>query len=454
MGWRWWGVGVAWRGVGVAGLVCQRAVTGQWGLACRIGAMWWVGGGRVLAWRGVAGRRALRAMLGWRGGLAGCWGRDEWRWNGLQRPGSCVPCWGGAAGWRWWHVGAGSGLCAPGGGNDLQRSGAYVLITSEDGRGAWKGESGEAGRGVEVGAQAGGLRSEIWHTSRHIAIAAPLCMRATSIRPHPNTPLRHGSQHATTANPPGRPNTAHKTFGPINKISHCHSLVHTSHLHFIPAPTRSHRQPTAPPQHGTQDLWPNAIPPPFVPAPTPRQPTVPPQHGTQDLDRQPTTMPPQHGMQRPTTRNAPSMRHATPQQPPTPMPPQHGTRYPATRRLTTTPTLCHRRPATLPQCGAQDPANWSQHADVQDPANPPHPLQRDTQGPSNPTLTPPQHGTQDPANSPPRHTNTPPLPTHHVALTRRARPCQPATLLQHGNPCHVTTLAPPGPVATSAWLPL
>ncbi|KAH9165663.1 hypothetical protein EDB89DRAFT_1911241 [Lactarius sanguifluus] len=148
----------SWWGVGVAGLVHQRAVTGRWGLARRIGAMWWVGSGGVLGWWGVAGHGALRAVLGWCGGLAGCWGRDEWRWNGLQCPGSCVPCWGGVAGWQWRHVGAGSGLRAPGGGNDLQCSGAYVLITSEDGRGAWKGESGEARRGVEVGAQAGGLR--------------------------------------------------------------------------------------------------------------------------------------------------------------------------------------------------------------------------------------------------------------------------------------------------------
>ncbi|KAH9164646.1 hypothetical protein EDB89DRAFT_2247095, partial [Lactarius sanguifluus] len=152
---------------------------------------------------------------------------------------------------------------------------------------------------------------------------------------------------------------------------------------------------------------------PFVPAPTPRQPTPPPQHGTQ----------------RPATRNAPSTRHATPQQPPTPTPPRHGAQHPITRRLTATPTPHHRRPAT--------------------------PLQRDTQRLSN--HRPPRHpdtarNTPPPADSPPRQhpvTANPPRrpnaarntpPTRHAATTRQPLP-------RH-NP------GPAWPCRHRHWLPL
>ncbi|KAH9176174.1 hypothetical protein EDB89DRAFT_2240727 [Lactarius sanguifluus] len=183
--WGGMGVGGCKGKAGRQGLARWRAVTGRQGVACRIGATWQVGSDGVLVWQGMAGRQGLvrrHAMTG-RWGLARHVGAT-WRVGS----GGVLAWW---VGWR--GVGAGTngggmacnvqGLACcvgvarqVGGGGVLGRGqmevasmhqrGAmtcnvqvcHVLIMSEDGRGAWKGESGEAGRGVEVGAQAGGLR--------------------------------------------------------------------------------------------------------------------------------------------------------------------------------------------------------------------------------------------------------------------------------------------------------
>ncbi|KAH9020413.1 hypothetical protein EDB84DRAFT_1565702 [Lactarius hengduanensis] len=206
------------------------------------------------------------------------------------------------------------------------------------------------------------------------------CTRATFIRPCPDP---------ATANPPRRPNTARKTFGRMNMISHSCTRA-TS----IPAPTPRHRQPTAPPQHGTQDL-----------------------------DRQPTTTPPQHGTQRhatadphatPTRAQHPAIRRLTARRPNTArqdpatsrktLPTRHcpfnaARKAPATTDLHATPPHAdspprqdprHRRPATSPQRGAQHPTDRHASSTLarKAPAIPPTP-------------TPPRHDAQH-ANSPPR----------------------------------------------------
>ncbi|KAH9009828.1 hypothetical protein EDB85DRAFT_1902701 [Lactarius pseudohatsudake] len=157
------------------------------------------------------------------------------------------------------------------------------------------------------------------------AIAAPSCMQATgtSIHPRPNTSPQHGSQHATTANPPRCPNTAPK-IGPMPFVHH--SSQHTATAN---PPRRSN---TARKTFGPMLS-------PFVPAPTPchRQPTAPPQHGTQDLDRPPTSTLPQNGtptpchvVQHPADPPCPFKAARMAQPPPTPTPPRHSAQHPAT----------------------------------------------------------------------------------------------------------------------------
>ncbi|KAH9179665.1 hypothetical protein EDB89DRAFT_1900781 [Lactarius sanguifluus] len=187
------------------------------GVACHVGVAW----GSVVA-------EALRVTLKGRGGSAGSYAsacRDG-------SAGSCAPRWGDVAGRRWQGVGVAGerekkkkkpylihwaeGLACRvgaarrvGGGDTLGRGqmevasvhqrGAmtcnvqvrHVLITSEDGRGAWKGESGEAGRGVEVGAQAGGLRP-----------LPPPCAREPP--PFVPTPTRRSDMARNTPPPPTR----------------------------------------------------------------------------------------------------------------------------------------------------------------------------------------------------------------------------------------------------------
>ncbi|KAH9024101.1 hypothetical protein EDB85DRAFT_1894485 [Lactarius pseudohatsudake] len=214
------------------------------------------------------------------------------------------------------------------------------------------------------------------------AIAAPSCTRATvtSIRPRPNTSPQHGSQHATTANPPHRPNTAPK-IGPMPFVHHGSQHAATANP---PRCSNTARKTFGPMLS------------PFVPAPTPHhhQPTAPPQHGTQDLDRPPTSTPPQNGTltprhvaQHPVDPPCPFKAARTAQPPPTPTPPRHGTQHPTTRRLTADPPRRLNAARNTPP-----PTNSPPH---QDPATADLPRH-----PNAARNTPP------PADSPPRQANT------------------------------------------------
>ncbi|KAH9009244.1 hypothetical protein EDB84DRAFT_1446385 [Lactarius hengduanensis] len=321
-----WRVGVPLRTVSD----CRFGAAWRWvggrGLACRVGEARWVGGG------GVSGQGRM----------------------GLQRA-------GGVAGWRWRRVA-----------NRGARMACNVQgLACRVGAARWVGGGGCWGRDEWPG------------TSR--AIAAPSCTRATgtSIRPHP--------QHTTTANLPRRPNTARK-IGPMPFVHH--SSQHTATAN-PPRCSNTARKTFGPMLS------------PFVPAPTPRhcQPTAPPQHGTQDLDRPPTTTPPQNG--------TPTRRTTAPRPPAT----LHNT--PLTRHAPSTwhARLSHHQHPRLPDTARKTPP----HADSpprQDPAtaDPPRRLNaaRNTPPPANspphqdpaiadlPHRPNPARNTPPPADSPPR----------------------------------------------------
>ncbi|KAH9026725.1 hypothetical protein EDB85DRAFT_2174745 [Lactarius pseudohatsudake] len=138
-----------------------------------------------------------------------------------------------------------------------------------------------------------------------------------------------------------------------------------------------------------------------IPAPTPRhcQHTAPPQHGTQDLYRQPTTTPPQHGTQRPATADP----HATP-----------------TRRATSRHTPTHHHAKT-----PSPPTRHVAPTRCARPYRPATPLQRGTQGPSH--HRPPRHPNTARNTPTHRHAKTPSPPTRQVAPTWRATPRRPVT---------------------------
>ncbi|KAH9165664.1 hypothetical protein EDB89DRAFT_1911242 [Lactarius sanguifluus] len=148
-----WGnvAGQRWQGVGVAGVACRVGVAWWWvgsrGLACRVGVARWVGGvlgqGRMeVEWPAMS--RVLRAVLGWRGGLAVavCWGGDKME-VACVHEGAAMACnvqgLACRVGTAWWvggggvlqamserRVGVGTnggGSHAQGGGNGLQCSG-------------------------------------------------------------------------------------------------------------------------------------------------------------------------------------------------------------------------------------------------------------------------------------------------------------------------------------------
>ncbi|KAH9083943.1 hypothetical protein EDB83DRAFT_2309819 [Lactarius deliciosus] len=118
------------------GLVCRVEAAWRVGgvLACHVGLARWVGGGRA-GWRGFAFSRVLRAVLGRQGGLAvvGCRGRMEvarvHEWPATSKVlravlGGRVGGGGVLRAMSGWHVGAGtngSGSCAQGDSNGLQR---------------------------------------------------------------------------------------------------------------------------------------------------------------------------------------------------------------------------------------------------------------------------------------------------------------------------------------------
>ncbi|KAH9174103.1 hypothetical protein EDB89DRAFT_2152044 [Lactarius sanguifluus] len=447
------------------GLPCCGGVTGRRGVARRVGATWRVGGDGVLAWRGVAGRRwrgvgvaVSRRVTGCcapcRGGVGvgGCWGVACRVEGALRVAGRCTPCWGGGVGWRGvgagtngggmtcnvqglaCHVGVarrvggggvlgrgqdGGGLRARGGGNGLQRSGSCVPC--------WGGLAGWRWWRVasHVGAACWGGDKWRWFActrGRQWPATFRLSRKKEKEKKNPYALGR------SPAHPQPRPPSC-VAVGVVIAPLWCTLATSICPRPNVPPPPTRRAAPTRHARPSAQC--------PFVPAPTPHQPTA----------------PPQHGMQRPATRHAPSTRHATPQQPPTPTPPRHGAQHPVTRRLTATPTPCHRRPATSPQRGAQDPADPSRHADAQDPADPPRPFNatRNASATTDPHATPTRCAT--PRHPPThRHANTPSPPTRHVAPTRRATP--PPT--RHGMPTRKTlptrlALATTDPHATPTW---
>ncbi|KAH9160584.1 hypothetical protein EDB89DRAFT_1914641, partial [Lactarius sanguifluus] len=134
---------------------------GRWqlGLACRIEAAWWVGG--VLACR-VGSARWVGG-----GGVAGQDGGGSRARMGCNLQGLAL-CWGGEVGWRWWGVGAGWRWLTCMNGGFACRVGAagwrWQHVASHVGADG----SGEARRGVEVGAQAAGVRWEIRRVERRL----------------------------------------------------------------------------------------------------------------------------------------------------------------------------------------------------------------------------------------------------------------------------------------------
>ncbi|KAH9016975.1 hypothetical protein EDB84DRAFT_1442970 [Lactarius hengduanensis] len=339
-------------------------------LACRVGAAWRVGGGGVL--RAMSGRGRMEVASVHEGAAMACNVRGEVE-KKKKRKKTYLACRVGAA----WQVGGGGmlramsgrrieagtnggGERARGGGNGLQCSGPLPAPRAREPLPFVPAPT----RRPDMARNTPPPPSRCAAPTRHARPSAQChsCTRATFIRPCPDP---------ATANPPRRPNTARKTFGRMNMISHSCTRA-TS----IPAPTPRHRQPTAPPQHGTQDL-----------------------------DRQPTTTPPQHGTQRHATADP----HATPTR----------AQHPAIRRLTARrPNMARQDPATSRKTLPTRHAPSTRHARPQPP----------------PTSTPPRH---TPTH---RHAKTPPPPTRHVAPTRRATPHRPATPLQRGTqgPSHTT----------------
>ncbi|KAH8986675.1 hypothetical protein EDB86DRAFT_2832631 [Lactarius hatsudake] len=298
---------------GMVAAVVLRAVLGrQWGgVASHVRAVCW-GGAVVDDSRARGGGNSLqrsgRGIASHVG--AACWGGDEWRWlrwlactRGRQWPATLKP-WG----WSAWNNG--------------------VVVREESFPGN---ESTTHIPTPQIKPPLDTMYHILSHTQTPSLVDAPPLPppRARELPPfvpapthRPDMATRRHRQHAATANPPRRPNTARKTFDPIYKISK-------------PLPSR-HRQPTAPPQHDTQDLH--------------CQPTTtPPQHGRQRpatpnphatltranpairrlTARRPNTAcqdpadPPRrlNTMRKtPPTRHAPSTRHARPQPPPTPTP--------------------------------------------------------------------------------------------------------------------------------------
>ncbi|KAH8995262.1 hypothetical protein EDB86DRAFT_2829571 [Lactarius hatsudake] len=191
---------------------------GQWGLGlvCRIEAAWRVSG--VLACHVGSAR--------WVGG-----GGAGWRWFVFSRP--KVLCHVGAARW----VGDGGVSGQDRGGSRARMACNVQGFACRVGAVQWVGGGGMLGRGWQWPATLKPWGWSMWNNVM-VAIAAPLCMRAASIHPHPNTPplptrctaptwhakpstqchscTRATSilpQHPAITNPPHRPNTAYKTFG-------------------------------------------------------------------------------------------------------------------------------------------------------------------------------------------------------------------------------------------------
>ncbi|KAH8976467.1 hypothetical protein EDB86DRAFT_2840634 [Lactarius hatsudake] len=347
------------RGLGV---LCWVGVPG--GLACRVGAAQWVGGGGMEVARlheKPAMSSVLRAVLGRRSGLAvaGCRGRMEvarvrkWpatsvqgfacRVGAARRVGSGgvlgqgrmkaahVHEWpatsrGGAAGWQWRRVGGGGVLRAMSG----WRVGAGRMEAARVHEAAAmacyvQGESGEAGRGVEVGAQAG-VRPLPSPRAREPPEPPPLVPAPTR---------RPDMARNTTATQDGEHGRGQAGLRPKCIRYAIAAASSTRVIYNCPAPARrpdmTRDTPPPPPQHGSQyhgyarwRTWPRtswasaqmhkiSCRPDMTRDTTP----PPPQHGTQHPDHQPATTPPQYGTQHPATANPPCCLNTTRNTPPT-----------------------------------------------------------------------------------------------------------------------------------------
>ncbi|KAH8980444.1 hypothetical protein EDB86DRAFT_2835335 [Lactarius hatsudake] len=438
----------SWRAVlgrraGWRGVACRVGAAWWWvgsgGLACRVGVARWVGGGGMEVARlheKPAMSSVLRAMLGRRSGLvvAGCWGRmevvrvREWPATSVQG----FACRVGAAR----QVGSG-GVLGQGrmkaahvhewpamskvlravlgrrGGLAVAACWRWRRVASHVGAG----ESGEAGRGVEVGAQAG-VRPLPSPCAREPPEPPPLIPTPTR-RPDMarNTTATQDGEHGR-----GRAGLRPKCIRYAIAVASSMQVIYNR-----PAPARrpnmTRDTPPPPPQHGSQyhgyarwrtwprTSWASAQMHKISRCPDMTRDTMPPppQHGTQHPDHQPATTPPQYGTQHPatanlpcclnTTRNTPPTRHATSTRharpsrhrpprhpdtarntpppatdphatltrratprhpPPTPTPPRHGAQHPATCRLTATPTQHTPRLRHV----AQDPADPPRHLNM------------------------------------------------------------------------------------------
>ncbi|KAH9161786.1 hypothetical protein EDB89DRAFT_1913681 [Lactarius sanguifluus] len=265
---------------------------------------------------------------------------------------SCVLCWGGAVGWQWWQWPATSMSCVRrvgggGWGSDerkkekkthLNEAEAELVVSRglacRDGMlggkdfrmaGWWwlKLAWGKRWRRGEVAATMTWLCDS---GERYHVTAAALLLRHTSAH-GPRLHLQHPppvSRHAKAPIP-----TPAVTTAPLYAIREAHH--HTNSL------------PTSPRDYPPRSSHCHC-----------HQPTAPPQHSTQDLDRQPTTMPPQHGTPR-LGRRARPCRPATPLQRDTQGPSHHRPpRHVDTARNTPPPadSMPRQDPATadLPRC--------------------------------------------------------------------------------------------------------
>ncbi|KAH9034433.1 hypothetical protein EDB84DRAFT_1438142 [Lactarius hengduanensis] len=373
------------------------AVAGSWrGRAWRVGGVLCdVAGGRGAVARRVGlpflgGVEVLRAVLKRRGGLAVAACCEPWCTNGLQRP-------GGAAGWRWRrvasHVGAG---CWGGGRIEVPvHEGAAMACNVQVERENKKEKKKKRKHILLHWDEAQPLPPPRAREPLALLFVPAPTLRADMARNTSPPPTRcaaptrpfvhHGSQHAATANPPRRFNTARKTFGPM-PIRPCPNTP--------PPPT--HR--ASPTRHA------RPRPPTHLHAAPKRQ---------SDTARNDTPTP-RHVAQHPADPPCPFKAARTAQPPPTPTPPRHGAQDPATRRLTADlPRRLNAARNTPPPADSpprQDPATADPPRCPNAARNTPPPADSPPrQDPA--TADPPRRpnaarNTPPPADSPPRRANT------------------------------------------------
>ncbi|KAH9166673.1 hypothetical protein EDB89DRAFT_2128628 [Lactarius sanguifluus] len=494
----WRGLGVCWVGVAAAwrGLACRVEVT-WWGLGVcwvRVAVSQWVVGSCVPCRDGVGagGGWALRATLRRRGGSAGSWramlgqrglarrvGAARWVGSGGvsgQDGGvsharmACnvqgFACRVGVAGWWWRHVAShvrggvlGQGRMEAA---RVHEGTAMACNVEVMGEGLEKGGSGEAGRGEEVGAQAGVRWRDVVSSGGLICgVGMPLpSPRAHEPLPFVPAPTHCPDMARNTPPPPTRrPNMACKTFDPIYKISHSCTRA-TSILPRHPATANPPRHPNT----NANPLHPAPPPPTHLADPTWHAKTPPTRYAASTWHTRPSCHRPPHHPDTarktlPPT-DSPPPRPNTRQDPATS--PQHDAQDPATPPQCGTQGLVATDPHATPDMACNMPTH--RHPDPTHAKTPPHrarprrpamPPQHDAQDPA----TPPQHSMQGPSrHRPPHHPNMarniPPhtkSPPHQDAATADP-PCHPNvarnTLPTHHNPDPIHT------ICTSTSLPV